>query len=89
MIQRIVNMAYYHPKDWSHLLSIVDDKEVFHETWEEWHKQYLITKRHLESEGLKVSDVVVEIDELISFCFRRGIKNDAKARSHFVSLINK
>lgn len=81
-------MAFYQPEDWNRLIFIVDDKEVFHDTWEQWHEQYLIAKRHLESDGIKVNDVSIVIDELIRFCFQKGIKNDGKARSQFVSQIN-
>lgn len=80
-------MAFYRPEDWSRLLSIVDDKEVFHDTWEQWHQQYQSSKKQLESEGLIVNDVVVNIDDLISFCFQYGIKNVGKARSRFVAQI--
>ena len=82
-------MAFYQPEDWNRLRSIVDDKEVFHDAWEQWHKQYLTTKKQLQSEGLKVNEVVVDIDELIRFCFLKGIKNTGQARSLFVAQINK
>ncbi|HRK54269.1 MAG TPA: hypothetical protein PK185_10160 [Cyclobacteriaceae bacterium] len=41
----------------------------------------------VESEMLKVNDVVISIDDLISFCFQNGVKNDGKARSRFVAQI--
>lgn len=88
MRQKYVNMAFYRPEDWNRLLSIVDDREVFHETWEQWHQQYQTSKKHLQSQGLKVNDVIINLDELIRFCFQNGIKNDGKARSRFVSQIN-
>lgn len=80
-------MAFYRPEDWSRLLSIIDDKEVFHDTWEQWHNEYQISKKQLESHGLKINDVVVNIDDLIRFCFQNGIKNDGKARARFVAQI--
>lgn len=81
-------MAFYKPEDWSRLLAIVDDKEVFHYTWEQWHNQYQASKKQLESQGLNINDVVVNVDDLIRFCFQNGIKNDGKARSQFVAQIN-
>ncbi|MBZ0245860.1 MAG: hypothetical protein K8H85_07935 [Cyclobacteriaceae bacterium] len=87
MNRKHVNMAFYKPEYWSRLLSIVDDKEVFHDTWEQWFQQYQSSKKQLESEMLKVNDVVISIDDLISFCFQNGVKNDGKARSRFVAQI--
>lgn len=88
MMNKNVNMAFYRSEDWSRLLSIVDDRHVFHDTWEEWHQQYQKSKKQLTSQGFKVKDVVVNLDELISFCFLKGIKNDGEARSRFVTQIN-
>ena len=83
-----VNMAFYRPEDWSRLLSIVDDKEVFHDTWEQWHKQYQSSKKQLESQGIRINDVIVNIDDLLRFCFQNGINNDGNARSRFVAQLN-
>lgn len=88
MHEKILNMAFYRTEDWSRLLSIVDDRHVFHDTWEKWHQQYQKSKKQLRTQGFKVKDVVVNIDDLIRFCFLKGIKNDCKARSRFVSQIN-
>ncbi len=78
-------MAFYRPEDWQRLLSIADDREKLHNTWDEWHQEYQKTRKFLASEGFEVNEVVVDIDKLIGFCFQNGIRNDGKARSQFVS----
>lgn len=88
MEKNSVNMAFYKPEDWKRLLAIVDDREVFHDTWEEWHKQFQTSKKQLESKGFKVNEVVVSLDELVRFCFQNGFKNDGQARSRFVARMN-
>ena len=88
MSHRDFNIAYYRPEDWARLLSIIDDRESFHETWEERHAAYLDTKKNLQSMGLVVHPLVVDLDELVRFCFQRGLKNDGPARSTFVSGAN-
>ena len=80
-----INLAYYKKKDWIRLLESIDDKESMHETWEEWHNAYLKTKKDLISQGFNVKDFIVDIDELQYYCKMRGIKNDGKARSQFVT----
>jgi len=81
----MISIAWYNKKDWLRLLEIIDDKESMPETWEEWHSSYLKVKMELISHGISVNDFVVDIDDLISYCVRLGIKNDGKARSQFVS----
>lgn len=80
-----VNLAYYKEKDWKRFLESIDDKDSMHNTWEEWHKAYLKTKKDLISHGFIVKDFVVDIDELINYCKMRRIINDGKARSQFVA----
>jgi len=80
-----VNLAYYKEKDWNRLLEAIDDRDSMHDTWKEWHKAYQKTKNGLIAKGFIVKDFVVDIDELINYCKIRGIKNDGKARSKFVT----
>lgn len=81
----IINLAYYQKKDWKRFLTLIDDRESMHDTWKEWNKAYLKSKRELTAQGFIVKDVVVDLDELKSYCATRGIKNDGKARSQFIS----
>jgi len=81
---KTVNIAYYEKKDWNYFLSIIEDKESMHDSWDDWHKAYLKTKTQLISEGFFVKVVSINIIELIDYCLDRKIKNDGKARSQFV-----
>lgn len=79
-----VNLAYYRKVDWGKLLSLVDDRENMHDTWEEWNVDYLKLKRELSLKGYVVNDFKVDLDELKMFCIEKGIRLDGKARSQFV-----
>ena len=82
-----VNLAYYRKKDWKKLLSIIDDRDSMHDTWEEWNKSYLEAKRSLTSKGMIVNDYVVDLNKLKEYCTSRGLKINGKARSQFVSKV--
>jgi len=79
-----INLAYYNKKDWSRFVEVIDDRHVMHERWEEWFEEFKRTKKLLEAEGFVVHVITVDIDELIRYCFQKGIKIDGKARSKFV-----
>ena len=79
-----INLAYYEKRDWKRFLESIDDRNSMHDTWKEWNKAYLKTKKELISQGFVVADFVVDIDELINYCKMRGIMNDGKARSQFI-----
>lgn len=84
-MEKVVGLACYQKKDWDKFLELIDDKESMHDTWKEWNKAYLKTKENLTSQGLTVIDCVIDLVELETYCKLKGIKNDGKARSLFVS----
>ncbi|MBE9467733.1 MAG: hypothetical protein IMY72_05340 [Bacteroidetes bacterium] len=47
-------------------------------------KAFLKIKKDLISLGFEVTDIEINLDELIKYCKIRGIKKDGKARSQFV-----
>lgn len=79
-----INLPYYRKQDWERLLSVSDDRESMHDTWNAWHKVYQKLKKQMIARGFEVREVVVDIDELVEYCKSRGIKNDSHARSQFV-----
>lgn len=79
-----IKLAYYRKKDWKRMLKMIDDPESMHETWDDWHKEYLRVKKFMASEGFEVFDVAIDLNELADYCKSRGIKNDGAARSQFV-----
>ncbi len=81
-----VNLAYYEKEDYDYFLSIIDDRENLHDTWEEWYKAFMKLKRTLVSHGLIVKKVKIDLNELVAYCKENNVKNDGKARSQFVSL---
>ena len=79
-----VKMAYNKKEDWENFLSIIDDRQNMHDTWDEWHEAYLKLKNHVISEGFEVIEIEVNLNEMAAYCSSKGIKIDGKARSQFV-----
>jgi hypothetical protein len=79
-----VNIAYYEKKDWEYFLSIIDDRESMHESWDDWFNAFSKLKAQLVADGFVVKEVPINITELIDYCRNRKIKNDGNARSQFV-----
>ena len=79
-----IRLAYYRKRDWKRFLKIIDDRESMHDTWAEWHKDFLKVKNELTAKELEIVVVEIDLDELTNYCKLRKIKNDGKARSQFV-----
>ena len=63
-----VNLAFYKKKDWKKFLSMIDDRDSMFDTWDEWHKSYIRTKKNLSIYGFKVHDVEVDLVKLKKYC---------------------
>ncbi|NEN22338.1 hypothetical protein G3O08_02325 [Cryomorpha ignava] len=79
-----IKIAYYKKSDWDRVTKTMDDREKMHDTWQEWHKEYLKVKINFIKKGFKVVVVEVNPDELMLYCAIRGIKNTSAVRSQFV-----
>lgn len=84
-IELVVNLASYRKEDWKKLINSADDKETMHDTWDEWRKAFMEMKLRLEKQGLIVNEVIIDIEELLEYCRKNGLKNIGKTRSLFVS----
>lgn len=63
----------------------IDDSHSMHDSWEEWNREYIKTKKRLEDLGLVVHDITIDIEALNRYCLERGLKNDGETRSHYTS----
>ena len=79
-----IKLAYYRKEDWKRFINVIVDRESMHDSWHDWHKAFVKTKRDLINQGFEVVNIVVDLDDLIEYCKLRGLKNNGKARSQFV-----
>ena len=80
-----LKIAYYRREDWEILKQTADDKDVFHDTWDDWLKFIQEAKADYEKQGFRPVFQLVNLDELDLFCKLNGFKNDSRARSCFVT----
>ena len=80
-----LNLAFYEKKDWAYFLSVADDRENLEDEWEDWFRTYLKFKLELIGQGFSVTDVIINVRELMEYCAKNNLKNDGSARSQFVA----
>ena len=80
-----IKIAYYEKKDWDKLMNSIADRESMHDTWEEWYREIIRTKKKLKKLGLVVHEITINIDELNHYCIARNLINNGKTRSEYVS----
>lgn len=82
-----IQIGYYRKEDWDKFIEIIDDKDSVHSEWEDWNQAFLKTKKGLEKSGFKVIKKVVDLDQLIEYCKKKGLKNTGSSRSQFIQQI--
>ena len=80
-----LGMGWYRPEDWDRLLQVIADRDSMHDTYAEWLASARQGERDLVARGQPVERVMVDPDELASWCLIRGLVPDGAARAEFVS----
>ena len=79
-------IAYYRKEDWQYFLEIIDDRDKVDDTWEEWFLSFSKLKSALESEGLVVIPITINLKRLKRYCTKKNIKNIGATRAKYVLL---
>jgi len=83
--QDIVGFAIYLAEQWNQLLESADDRNQLEDTWLEWNNDMIKFKMELQSKGIEVKDIIVDINELLAYCKKHKLKNNVATRSRYVS----
>ncbi len=80
-----VGVARYTKEHWPRWLEIVDDRDNWEDTFEEWERRAKDMVSRLRLAGLEVVWVDLEPDSFSRWCRSRGYRNDGEARSRFAA----
>jgi hypothetical protein len=61
------------------------DDDPGYTQYHEWFQTHNELRQKLESSGMSVVEVPIDVDEMQKFFFGRGLKNDAANRSQYVA----
>ncbi len=84
MIQTI-GIAWFLPDQWERLRSVAADPDRLEDTYEAWRSYAEHQFELLKSQGLDVRKVVVDVDELVTWCSAKKLPISGESRSQFVT----
>ena len=79
-------VAWYVPGQWKKLKEVSSDSLQLEATYEEWISNAEKSIAELESKGMIIQRVNIEIDELVEWSKANNIQIDGKARSQFAAI---
>ncbi len=83
--QPFMGVGWYRPDQWQRLREVSADREKLHDTWAEWYVHATSTVLDLQSMGIRLSKVEVDVEELIRWCEKRGEPVNSGSRSKFIA----
>ena len=81
----IVGIAIYRQEDWDRLLKISDDRDYLEDTWLEWNESVQRFEDTLRQKGIEYKEIIIDLDELIEYCKKRGFRINGESRSQFTA----
>ena len=83
----MVGIGFYRREQWPLLLDAADDSHILEKTYDEWLDVVDTSIDAIKAHGVEPKLVDVDVEELISFCRKEGIRNDAEARAQYIAKI--
>jgi len=81
--QPIVCIAWFEANQWEKLIEVSIDSSSLGETYEVWRNNAETMIEKMQSGGMILQKIQVEVDELVEWAKRKGVPIDGKARSEF------
>ena len=76
-------MVWYRVEDYSRILEIMSDADKLPPTFEQWLVRAERGERDMKSQGVFIVRAMLDPDEFVARCAKKGTLLDAKARMEF------
>jgi hypothetical protein len=83
----VVGIAWYDSVQWAKLKQVAADAERLDDTHEQWQRNAERTERQLETEGLVLRRVPIDVDALVAWCRTQNRPVNGEARAEYTSRI--
>jgi hypothetical protein len=78
-------VAWYRKDQWDKLLSVSTDRDDLEKTFEEWEDAAERKLSQLKAAGQTMDKIEIDVDELVSWCEKKGLPIDQSARARFAA----
>ena len=89
MDKLVVGIGFYRREQWPQLLESAVDADILEKTYDDWLDVVDLSVDKITAQGIEPRLVEVDIEDLLSFCSRENLPNNARTRSKFVARLLK
>ena len=83
--QTVMGVAWYRADQWSRLRELSLDADELKATYEEWLALASDRVRELQAQGIAARRVDVDVEELLRWCWKKGLPFAGPARAQFAA----
>ncbi len=81
----MIGIGFYRREQWALLRETAVDAHLLEERYDDWLEVVDSAVTKIRDRGLEPKLVDVDVNELVAFCKKSGIPNNAEARSKFIA----
>lgn len=85
--QEQVGLAWWQPEQWDRLKEISENRDELDDTYEDWRKNAAKAIREIESTGIVVKKVRIDLEDFLAWCHENEIPLSAEARSKYAAYV--
>lgn len=80
-----IGFGWYSYEQWLRLIEVSADRENLDDSFADWERNAQEPFEALQAQGHSIRKIMVNIDQLVSWCQDRGRPVDASARAEYVT----
>jgi len=85
----VLGIGFYRREQWPLLIETAVDSHLLEKTYDEWMEVLDSSIEKIRVAGLEPELVEIDVEELLSFCKKEGLPNNAATRSRFIAKLTR
>ena len=81
----VIGVAWYRRKYWDRLLRMFPDREIMQDSFDDWLRDAENATRQMQTQGMIAEHIIIDPDELRTWCEATGVPPNAEARARYVT----
>ncbi len=83
----VLGIGFYRREQWPRLIETAVDSHLLEKTYDDWMAVLDASIEKIRAGGLEPELVDIDVEELLAFCKKEGLPNNAACRSRFISVL--
>ena len=81
----VLGIGFYRREQWPLLIETAVDSHLLEKTYDDWMAVLDSSIEKIRASGLEPKLVDIDVEELLAFCKKEGLSNNAACRSKFIA----